>query len=76
MGNGGGRRELTAPACPERKVTCIQPMGSITVAMRYVSVIIHIRGRYVNLQHDATVVTSTRDVPFERDDEIFNTRKL
>ena len=29
----------------------------------------------VNLQHDATVVTSsyTRDVPFERDNETFNT---
>ena len=78
MGSGGGRRELTAPACSEHKVTRFQPMRNTTVAMRYISVIIHIRGRYVNLQYDATVVTSsyTRDVPFERENKIFNNRKL
>ena len=77
-GSGVRRRDLSAAARPERKVTRIQPRGNTTVTMRYVSVIIYIRGCYVNLQHDATVVISfyTRDVPFERDNEIFNTRKL
>ena len=36
------RRELTAAARPEHKVTRIQPRGNTTVAMRYVSVIIYI----------------------------------
>ena len=73
-----GRRELTAAVRSERRVTRIQARGTTTAARRYVSVIIYIRGRYVNLQHEATVVTSsyTRDVPFERDNETFNTRKL
>ena len=78
MRSGGGRRELPAAARPERKGTRIQPRGNTAVAMRFVSVIIYIQGYYTNLQHDATVVTSsyTRDVPFVRDNEIFNTRKL
>ena len=77
-GSRVGRRELTAAASPERTVTRIQPRGNTTVAVRYVSVIIYIQGRYINLQHDATVDTSsyTRDVLFEGDNEIFNTRKL
>ena len=39
--------------------------GNTTVVMRYVPVIIHIRGCYVNLQYDATVVkcSYTCDVP-------------
>ena len=77
-GERGWEERLTVAARAERKITRIQPRGNTTVAMRYVSVIKHIRGCYANLQHDATVVTSsyTCDVPFERNNEIFNTRKL
>ena len=78
MRSGGGRRELTVAARPERKVARIQSKGNTTVAIPHVSAIIHIRGRYVNLPYGATVVTSSYacDVPFGRGNEIFNTRKL
>ena len=69
---------LTVAARTKRKNTRIRPRGKATVAMRYVSVNIHIRGCYVNLQHDATVVTDsyTCDVPSEQNNEIFKAQKF
>ena len=88
-GERGWKEWLAVAARTERKNTCIQrkpdmnlttlqPRGNTTVAMHYVPVIIHIRGCYVNLRYDITVVTSSYacDVPFERNKEIFNTRKF
>ena len=63
---GGGKNGCCLPAL-NAKVR-IQLREYTTIAMRYVSVTIYIRGCYINLQHDATVVTNsyTCYVPLER----------
>ena len=50
---------------PDIDLTTLQRRGNTKVVMRYVPVIIHIRGCYVNLRYDVTVVTSSYsyDVP-------------
>ena len=88
-GERGWKEWLTVVARTKRKyrriqreqdinITTLQPRGNTAVARRFVSVFIHIRGCYVNLQYNLTVVTSsyTCGVSFERNNEIFNTREL